>query len=160
LVCRARITGTPHGIKEVGVEEDQTSGLKLTAEETRATTAAPFHRFDVNKADWHQYMPLWLLTSGRESRGSLSQAHPSFSNLVLHCFRPSVVRRGFRISSSGVLNVSLSFTFLFCFETMKCQPMIQNLKSHKTKKQRVSNLKPSFVSYRSMSRWLFMSSAF
>jgi hypothetical protein len=45
-VCRARITGTPHGIKEVGVSEDRTSGLQLTAEETRATTAAPDHRFD------------------------------------------------------------------------------------------------------------------
>jgi hypothetical protein len=33
-------------IKNSGDEEDRTSGLQLTTEETRATTAAPFHRFD------------------------------------------------------------------------------------------------------------------
>jgi hypothetical protein len=47
--CRARITGTPHGRAEGRTSQ------RLTAEETRATTAAPFHRFDGGIAIPHHH---------------------------------------------------------------------------------------------------------
>jgi hypothetical protein len=40
------LLGSLMAIKNSGDKEDRTSGLQLTAEKTRATTAAPFHRFD------------------------------------------------------------------------------------------------------------------
>lgn len=38
-----------------GDEENRTGGLWLTTWETRATTTAPFHQFDVFKVIWKQY---------------------------------------------------------------------------------------------------------
>jgi hypothetical protein len=51
-------------LKKVGVSEDRTSGLQLTAEEIRATTAAPGHRFDGENAicldyDFHHFLCLF-----------------------------------------------------------------------------------------------------
>jgi hypothetical protein len=141
-----------------GVEENRTGGLKLTAEKTRATTAAPFHRFDVNKANWHQYNSSCLLTSllvGNSGARCLEctfllQPHRApYSAIYSPSWLSYIKLRG--------LKCLPHFKSQFCFETMKCQHMIQNLKSHKTKKQRVSNLNPSFVLYRSMSQWLIMS---
>lgn len=37
-------------------EENRTGRLWLTSRETRATTAAPFHHFDICEPDWHQHV--------------------------------------------------------------------------------------------------------
>jgi hypothetical protein len=54
--CRARITGTPHGIK-IGVEESRTGGHRLTNGRSNELnlTAAPFHQFDKMNAIPHHY---------------------------------------------------------------------------------------------------------
>jgi hypothetical protein len=54
----------PSWHKEFGVEENRTGGLQLTAEKTRAATAAPFHRFDGVNAVPLEYkgsLTFWLL---------------------------------------------------------------------------------------------------
>lgn len=54
--CRARITGTPHGIK-IGLAEDRTGGLGPAKRKEHYLTAAPSHRFDRNNANLRKHMP-------------------------------------------------------------------------------------------------------
>jgi hypothetical protein len=53
--CRARITGTPHGCKEFGVDENRASGLRTSKRNEHYLTAEPSHRFDGDMSILHQY---------------------------------------------------------------------------------------------------------
>jgi hypothetical protein len=57
-LCRARITGTPHGQISGDAAGDRTGGLGLAKRKEHYLTAAPSHRFDVFNAIWHQYNAL------------------------------------------------------------------------------------------------------
>ena len=64
---------------------DRTGGLGPAKRKEHYLTAAPFHRFDVNKANWHQYKSTWLLTSLLIESLGVHCPECTFSNSIVHC---------------------------------------------------------------------------